>query len=315
MPICCRCNASGCCINCSCKTSGKVCIDCLPCRHGRCENLPRGQQSVADRHLTSGSTRSTSPTISEHSETHESTGENNTVTSPEIIFNHETTNEEPRGNHEGSQENSPDLSLPPYPQVHESSFTWGNVDGNMFTHLITCCYNEVVHWKRNLFKIPSGKAGIAYIKETSRLIRAYADSSALEAVALKAAMVMPHLLLQKSHRTSKTKDHIAQLHRRLKTWTEGDINQLLLEGRTIQKQLPQGITKNHKAEEQTSRTFAKLMTEGKVKAALRLITNQEKGGTLPLDGEIQVDKSTTKTVRDILLEKHPPACSSSLCGL
>ena len=49
------------------------------------------------------------------------------------------------------------------------------------------------------------------------------------------------------------------------------------------------------------------MTEGKVKAALRLITNQEKGGTLPLDGEIQVDKSTTKTVRDILLEKHPPA--------
>ena len=124
----------------------------------------------------------------------------------------------------------------------------------MFTHLITCCYNEVVHWKRNLFKIPSGKAGIAYIKETSRLIRAYADSSALEAVALKAAMVMPHLLLQKSHRTSKTKDHIAQLHRRLKTWTGGDINQLL-EGRTIQKQLPQGITKNCKAEEQTSRTF------------------------------------------------------------
>ena len=87
-------------------------------------------------------------------------------------------------------------------------------------------------------------------------------------------MIMPHLLLQKSHRTSKTKDHIAQLHRRLKTWAEGDINQLLHEGRTIQKQLPSGhVTKNLKAEEQTVQTFSKFMTEGRVKAALRLISN------------------------------------------
>ena len=147
------------------------------------------------------------------------------------------------------------------------------------------------------FKIPSDKAGNAYVKETAHLIRAYVEESALEAVALKAVMIMPHLLLQKSHHTSKTKDHVTQLHRRLKIWAEGDINQLLHEGHTIQKQLPSRHTiKNLKAEEQTARTFAKMMTEGRVKAALRLIFNQEKGGILPLDSLIHIDETTTKSV-------------------
>ena len=58
------------------------------------------------------------------------------------------------------------------------------------------------------------------------------------------------------------------------------------------------------------------MTEGRVKAALRLISNQEKGGILPLDSLIHIDETTTKNVQEILLEKHPPAESlvpSTVC--
>ena len=113
------------------------------------------------------------------------------------------------------------------------------------------------------------------MSETARLIRANAEASALEAIALKAVMIMPHPLLQKSHRTSKTKDHVVQLHCWLKTWA-GDIYQLLHEGRTIQKQLPCGSMKNPKEEEQTAQTFAKLMSKGRFKVSLRLITNKEK---------------------------------------
>ena len=36
MPVCCRCNASGCCKNCSCKKSCRPCVDCVPLRQGRC---------------------------------------------------------------------------------------------------------------------------------------------------------------------------------------------------------------------------------------------------------------------------------------
>ena len=38
MPVCCRCNGSGRCRNCSCSKAGKPCVDCLPQRRGRCCN-------------------------------------------------------------------------------------------------------------------------------------------------------------------------------------------------------------------------------------------------------------------------------------
>ena len=119
---------------------------------------------------------------------------------------------------------------------------------------------------------------------------------------------MPHLLLQKSHRTSKAKDHVIQLEHQLKSWAEGDIDQLLHEGRTIQRQLISTTSRNPKQEEQSARTFSRLMMKGKVKAALRLISDQEKGSVLPLDSLVFTTGDTpAKTVFDILLEKHPPA--------
>ena len=61
---------------------------------------------------------------------------------------------------------------------------------------------------------------------------------------------------------------------------------------------------------------SKLMMERKVKPALRLITDQERGGLLPLDSVTSSDDTTTKTVCDILMEKHPspqPPFPSAIC--
>ena len=49
--------------------------------------------------------------------------------------------------------------------------------------------------------------------ELARLFQSYAEGSALESVPLKAAMVMPHLLLQKPSVSSKAKDHSSALSR------------------------------------------------------------------------------------------------------
>ena len=168
-------------------------------------------------------------------------------------------------------------SLPSFLQVNEPNFMWESRDGSSFAHAVMCCYAEVIHWKRNLFKVPSGKAGSSFVKELTRLLRAYTEASALECVALKAVMVMPHLLLQKSHRTSTAKEHVAQLERRLQSWTHGDTDQLLHEGRTIQRQLASGLNKSPTFEGKVTQQFSKLMLEGKIKAALRLtsIKNEE----------------------------------------
>ena len=97
----------------------------------------------------------------------------------------------------------PTFSLSSYP-----TFDWGEMNGKTFSRALNGKYSEIVHWTRNLFEVPSGKAGTAFVRELSRLFRAYAGHLALESVAMKAAMVMPALLLQKLHLQSRAKDHV-----------------------------------------------------------------------------------------------------------
>ena len=99
--------------------------------------------------------------------------------------------------------------------------------------------------------------------ELTRLFRTYADQSAIESIALTAAMVMPSLLLQKPHAKSKAKNHIIALERCLQMWTDGNIDDLLNEGQTIQRQCTQTCRNVSKDPEQSARKFAKLMMEGK----------------------------------------------------
>ena len=104
-------------------------------------------------------------------------------------------------------------------------------------------YKEVVHWRRNCFSIPKGHVGKVFVNELARLFSAFASGSALEPVALKATIVLPHLVLQKPHRRSKPKDHASLLERRMKLWEQGDLTELLKEGRAIQKDSPALVTR------------------------------------------------------------------------
>ena len=67
------------------------------------------------------------------------------------------------------------VPLPPYSSSSEPIFSWGDVDGETFRCALNGTYDEIVHWKRNLFKVPSGKAGTPFVRELSRMFRAYAD--------------------------------------------------------------------------------------------------------------------------------------------
>ena len=120
-------------------------------------------------------------------------------------------------------------------------------------------------------------------------------------------MTMPALLLQKPHSKSKTRDHITCLSRRLTLWQNGDIAQLVMEGNLIQGHLhsPTGAHKKN-SDDRIAHTFSKLMMEGRVRAAIRLLANNAHAGLLSLNEKISDDPSG-KTVKDILEEKHPDA--------
>ena len=193
-------------------------------------------------------------------------------------------------------------SLPEYPCLNPPTFTWGNLNGPDFTKLLDSTYTKVLLWRRNCFSVPTGKAGREFVSELARLYQAFGSASALESVALKAAIVLPILLLQKPSKSSKCKDHIKCLERRLQHWLN---KELMREGRTIQQRLPND--RPDRTNPNLARTFANLMFKGKCKAAFDLISDSERGGIHQLDAFINPNDPSSPSVREVLLQKHPPA--------
>ena len=141
-----------------------------------------------------------------------------------------------------------------------ADLVWGDLSAADFQQVVEAAYHETVNWRRNLFKVPSGKAGKAFVLELAHLFRSYASATALESVALKAAMVMPQLLLQKPSATSKAKDHCDYLDRRLSARKRDDIDGLLCKGRVNQRHLMQQRWKATCTDaEHLAASFSKLM--------------------------------------------------------
>ena len=118
------------------------------------------------------------------------------------------------------------------------------------------------------------------------------QNTELAPIALKVYHTLPSLLLQKPSKNSKAKEHLRNLEERLVLWKSGNINTLLDEGRVIQQRLTAG---KRRSAEDSAKVFAKLMLQGKINAALNLLSTESGGGVLQLDD----------TVIKSLVEKHP----------
>lgn len=174
-----------------------------------------------------------------------------------------------------------------------AGFMWDGKPGHLFLKELDHAYEKIVLYKQNIFKLPSGAAGKDFIRETTRLLRSWTSKSGLKDVSWKCIMVMPALLLQKPSKQSKSKDHVAALKRRLACWKKGDIEELLKECNTIQSRIK--ISAPQKTTEATSKRFAALMKQGKINAAVKLLTSSMEGGILNLDTETMT----------LLQSKHP----------
>ena len=128
---------------------------------------------------------------------------------------------------------------------------------------IDSAYNEIVYWKKVLFLLPTGAAGKGFIEEMIRLVNGLTYKPNLETIALKALMIMPGLLLQRTSLNSKSKENSETLKRRLLFWKNGQLDQLMFEGKTTQDRLQNNdrVTTNKNKE---ALIFAQLIEEGKV---------------------------------------------------
>ncbi len=189
-------------------------------------------------------------------------------------------------------------SITPEGSIDRAS--WGSLKGVEITESVNRAYSIIVRWKRNLFKVPTGKAGREFIEEVSNTITLFNSGSHLESVALTMTMIIFPLLLQKPSPTSKAKDHMTYLQRRLELWRSGEISKLLKEGSAIQKRL----CNSKKSIEHHDKVFARLMLQGKVSAALKWVGSQ---------------KSTIHDINDdiidVLKSKHPKPAPPTISSL
>ena len=87
-------------------------------------------------------------------------------------------------------------------------------------------------------------------------------------------MILPALLLQQPSKTSKTKDHSSKIEIRFQLWKDGNILDLLREGRTILERLQNSKSKNKRYE---AKRFSNLTMHGKINAAVRMLLNWNTG--------------------------------------
>ena len=144
--------------------------------------------------------------------------------------------------------------------------------------IINAIYEEVIFWKRNLFMLPSGKVDKEFFEECCRLVNEWVDDGPLHLIALKAIMIMPSLLLQKPSKKSKSKDHVEKLRKRLDLWKSGSFDELVREARFIQS----NVRQNRGADniEQVAKKFNGFIINGKINAALKLLSDAQTNGIL-----------------------------------
>ena len=105
---------------------------------------------------------------------------------------------------------------------------------------------------------------------------------------MKAAVVFPHLLLQKPSKKSKAKDHmhVKHLQRRLELWKDGNVESLLRESKCIQDRMASRNRPMNPACSSTSnptKHFVKQMEKGNVRNAIRTLSQNKTKGVLKLN--------------------------------
>ena len=186
--------------------------------------------------------------------------------------------------------------LPRFPKLPETpKFKWGTKEAPEFIRDVNQAFDVIAKWRKNVFRLPSGSAGKHFTQAKAEMYAAYGERSPMECIALKAAAIMAPLLLQQPAAKPAYRDNVKHLARRLELWQAGNIRELLKEGCQIQNQL-ENSTKSP-SDTALSKRFATLVFNNNLKGAMSLLTNQAKGGVLPLN-----DKTKNE-----MASKHPSA--------
>ena len=159
-------------------------------------------------------------------------------------------------------------------------------------------YDKVLSYQHPLYSPPKGKVGNEFLQllaEELKMVRMRESNS-------ERAMILPACILRREIGVVKAKAIQKRITRRIQLWTEGKISELVEDVvNTARRGSGNGGGTNDN--ESRARKFHSMVCEGKLGPAVRWLGNRDGGGVL--GPEDKCTKNPTKTVIEVLREKHP----------
>ncbi|CAB4042089.1 Hypothetical predicted protein [Paramuricea clavata] len=103
---------------------------------------------------------------------------------------------EPKHNGIGTRHYEPNLPEFDFFPSEIKDKMWGSISQRSFCDDINKIYDEIVHFRRNIFNIPSGREGKNFNGELTFSLKQFNSNSDLNSIALKAFMLLPSLIFK-----------------------------------------------------------------------------------------------------------------------
>ena len=146
--------------------------------------------------------------------------------------------------------------------------------------------------------LPGGAVAKEFVAAYEATINSFVDGSQNSEIFI----CFPSLILQKDKNFKRTRDIRNLIKRRLKMWQNGLHEELIKEAEQCDRNLPRSSTKM--TEDKEAKIFSNLVLQGRLRDAVRFITDRQGGGVMDPD-EVADGDPNGRTVFDILREKHP----------
>ena len=187
----------------------------------------------------------------------------------------------------------------------------GGEDVSEFWH---CCWKKAISLSGMHYDVPGGPIGRRYVDLlNSEVAQLGAGNYSAERL-----IVFSSLMLQRDRGVKKMADVRRLLERRMGLWESGEYDLLFQEALRCDK-LWKTTHRNDNDNEHIVKVFTRLMLRGKVRAAVRWLSEKSRGGVLSPKCMVEVkDKDgavSESSVWDVLSSKHPDPqvpCKSSL---
>ena len=168
-------------------------------------------------------------------------------------------------------------------------------------------YREVVTWKPSFFTLGKNKTGEQFAEALHSVLSLIAVNTDRSDSPLTFCMILPHLALSRTKNTHDGSNN-KTIKRRLQAWYSFNFSELFCEAKAIQMRM----NSRNKQQHSDLKMFNDFMSRGKISNAIRVLSDEHKGGVLA-----PTDLIDGRPVLEILRDKHPegqplePSCIQS----